>query len=373
MVAMTSRELAPIDRLSSAVSDLEPDSAKTLRAAFETMFSQAEEWEQRAKLIKITSVDQKHDMKVARESRLALRAIRIDAEKARKRLKEDSVRRGRAIDGIANVLKALIEPIEEYLLEQEEFADRVEAKRKDALRSSREDALRAYGVDPSVYANLGETSDETWELTLDAARSAHAARAEAARRAEEVRVEAERIAAEKREADRQAAIKAEAERVERERLAKEENDRLRAEAAEREAAAKVEREKAAAEKAEIEAKAKADREAAEAETAKARAAEKKAADDLAAAKAAEAAAARKREAETAARVAAEKEAAEKAEAERLAAESAPDREKLFALAATLRALPLPAMTSEKGKAVGAKVSEQMGKMVAWLERTASQL
>src|SRR6185437_11549413 len=103
----------------------------------DTMFTQAEEWAARAALIKVTSVDQKREMKMARESRLALREIRIKVEHDRKRLKEDSTRRGRAIDGIANVLKALIEPLEAHLLEQETFAERVEAVRKNALKSTR--------------------------------------------------------------------------------------------------------------------------------------------------------------------------------------------------------------------------------------------
>lgn len=355
MAAVVTQAITPIDQLSNAVSDLEPDSAKALRAAFETMFSQVEEWEQRAKLIKVTSIDQKHEMKLARESRLGLRQVRINAENTRKRLKEDSLRRGKAIDGIANVLKALVEPIEEYLLEQEQFAEREEEKRKEALRVEREATLRALSGDPSRYANLGTLADAAWALILDDVRLAHQARLEEAKRAEEVRIEAERIAAERREADRQASIKAEAERAERERLVKEENDRLRKEAAEREEAARVERAKAAAEKAEVEAKAKAERDAAEAEASRARAAAKKAADELAA------------------KVAAEKAAAEKAEADRLAAEVAPDREKLIAFATMLRGLPVPKLTTEKGKAAGVSLEGQMGKMVNWIEKLSRQL
>lgn len=375
MSAATS--LVPVDPMATALAELEPDSATMLRASFETMFADADKWAAQAKLIKVTSVDQKREMKLARESRLALKEIRVNADKARKRLKEDSVRRGKAIDGIANVLKALIEPIEAHLLEQETFADRVEAARKDALREARTEALRAYGADPSAFVNLGEMTEETWTLTIDNARAAHEARIEAAKQAEAIRLEAERIATEKREAERVAAAKAEAERIERERVQAEENARLKREAEEREKAAKAEREAAAAERARIEKAAQAEREAAEAEARKARAEAERVAAELAAEKKA----ARDREETEARRVAAEKAAAEKAEADRkaaeeaarVAAEIAPDREKLAAFAATLRALAVPTLTTERGQAAGAKVSEQLAKMAAWVEKTGASL
>lgn len=372
-----STAMTTTERLETAVTGLEPDSAMAIRAAFETMFSQADEWVARARSITVTSIDQKREMKLARESRLALKEIRVKAEHARKRLKEDSTRRGKAIDGIANVLKALIEPIEEHLLEQETFAERAEEARVDALREARSEALRAYGADPSVYANLGATSDETWAQTLESARMAHEARLEAARQAEAVRVEAERLAAERRETARQEAVRAEAERVERERAQAEENARLKAERIAADQAAAAERKAAAEEKAKAEAKARAEREAAEAETRKAREAAEKAAAELAAEReaAAKAEAARvaaqveeqRKAAEVeAARVAAEEEA-------RQAAELAPDREKLAAFAATLRTLTIPTMATARGKAAGAKVADQIAKMVAWVEKTGATL
>lgn len=361
------------DPMSTALVGLEPDSARMLRSAFETMFAQADEWCARARSIQITSVDQKHEMKLARASRLALREIRVNADKERKRLKEDSTRRGKAIDGIANVLKALIEPIEAHLLEQETFAERAEEARRDALRDARTEALRAYGSDPAAFVNLGAMAEETWELTIDNARTAHEAKIEAAKQAEIVRLEAERIAAERRKAEREAAAKAEAERVERERAQAEENARLKVEAEEREKAAKAEREAAAAERARIENEARVEREkveaearaakaASDAETRKAREEADRAAAELAAAKKVE----EDRKAEEAARLAA-------AEVAKKAAEIAPDREKLAAFASTLRALTIPTLTTERGQAAGAKVAEQIAKMAAWVEKTGASL
>jgi hypothetical protein len=354
------------DRLNLAVTGLEPDAATTLRGAFESMFDQADKWAAQARLIQVTSVEQKREMKLARESRLALREIRCNAESTRKRLKEDSLRRGKAIDGIANVLKALIEPIEEHLQEQETFAERAEAARRDALRGARSDALRALGADPAVYADLGVMGEETWATTLESAHAAHEARLEATRQAEAARVEAERVAAEKREAARLEGIRLEAERAERERLAAEENARLRREAQEREAAAKAERARVEQERREERAKAKAEADAKAEQARAAKAEADRLAAELAAVKAAEEKVAREREAAEAAR------AAKEAQVRRAAA-LAPDREKLLALAAAIRALNVPEMATPAGHAAAGKVAQQLAKMAAWVEKTGAEL
>ena len=339
------------EQLATVVTDLEPESAMVLRASFDTLFAQAEEWTERARGIRVTSLDQKREMKLARESRLALREIRVKAEHTRKRLKEDSTRRGKAIDGMANIIKALIEPIEIHLLEQETFAERHEQARKSELRSAREEALRALGTDPAPYANLGETDEATWAATLQDAKDAHAARAEAAKEAEAVRVEAERIVAEKREAARVAAAREKADRELAARAQAEENARLKTEREAIEAKHATERaaQREAAERAEEEAR-------------KARAEKERAEQELAAERA---------RADAERRAEEERQAAAAAEAR--AAELAPDREKLLALARTVRALQVPELTSEAGRAAGAKVADQIAKMAVWIEKTGGAL
>jgi hypothetical protein len=56
----------------------------------------------------------------------------------RKSLKEESLKRGKAIDGYANVLKYLCEPIEDKLFEIEQYAERKEAARVAALAAGGE-------------------------------------------------------------------------------------------------------------------------------------------------------------------------------------------------------------------------------------------
>ena len=186
-------------------SQLEPTKADFILEKFTDYFEIASEWEIKAKAIVVTKETQKAEMEMARTGRLFLKEKRVAVEKARKELKEQALREGKAIDGIANVLKALIVPIEEYLEQQERFVEIQQEQKEAAMR-----------------------------LEI------------------EKRIEDERIAKEK----------ADAEALEKARL---ENEKLRAEAVEREKKAAIERKKQEAVLAKERAKAQVEREKAEAE------------------------------------------------------------------------------------------------------------
>jgi len=114
-------------------SGLEKTKAQILLDNFSGYFQIAGEWEKKAKSIVVSNANQIPEMQMARVGRLFLREKRIAIEKTRKNLKEQALREGKAIDGIANVLKALIVPIEEYLEKQEKYVEikiAEEAKRK---------------------------------------------------------------------------------------------------------------------------------------------------------------------------------------------------------------------------------------------------
>ena len=97
---------------------LEKTKAEIVLAKFSDYFKIAADWEAKAKTIVITDDSQTAEMAMARVGRLFLREKRIAVEKTRKELKESLVREGKAIDGISNILKALIVPIEEHLEKQ---------------------------------------------------------------------------------------------------------------------------------------------------------------------------------------------------------------------------------------------------------------
>jgi hypothetical protein len=353
----------PAFELVVADAGLEHESALTLRSSFSGLFEKAEEWKKKAEAITITDASQVAEMKLARETRLALKEIRVEAEKKRKALKEDSLRRGKAIDGMANIIKFLIEPIEARLLEQEQFAERQEAARIAMLAQVRSSDL-AHFTDPSSLGNLGTMSEEGFTQLREGFRLAHEAKIAAAKKAEEDRIAAEKAAAEERERIRQ------------------ENERLRKEAAEREAAAKIERERIAKEKAEAEAKAAAERRAFEQALAKERAeAERiqrerqaKAAKERAELEAkarAEREAREKIEREQREREAAEKKRQAEEAAARERAASAPDRDKLKAFAIAIREIKPPDL-GKKYAPIGKWAVEQLADIATQIENSIRQ-
>lgn len=236
-----------------ANSGIEKTKAQTVLASFTQYFEEAAKWEQQTAGLVITDVSQTKEMKLAREGRLQLKEIRVNAEKTRKKLKENIVIEGRFIDSIYNLIEGVTKPLETELLEKEQFVERQEAARIEAVRSSRAEALAVYEVDTSFY-DLGNMPEASYAQLLENSRIAAESRAQAQRKAEE-----ERIAAEK------------AEQEERARIA-EENARLKAEAEKREAEIAAERkareEAEAIERARVEAEQKARDEAVRAEQAK---------------------------------------------------------------------------------------------------------
>lgn len=368
---------------------VENSTATQLREAFVTMFADAEKWLAQAKAIKVTDVSQTRDMKLAREMRLALRQIRCDAENTRKRLKADALAKGKAIDGIANVLKALVEPVESYLQEQEDFAKRVEEQKREELRQARTLALSAYMDLTGTSFDFAMMQQEQFDAMLTGAKMKKEAEEAAAQKLEQMRIEEEaRLRKEAEDKARLEAEQREKERLERERLLKEAQDKAQEEAKKRleaERKAKAEREKAEearkkaeAEQAEI--RAKAEREAAEAkakadaEQAKIQAkldAERKERERMQAEIDAKAKAEREKKEKE------EREEAARLEAERIEkqkAEQAPDKNKALAFAATIRALKVPELSSEKGKEFQKLLESQVEGFAKWVEtKTATQL
>ena len=326
---------------------LEPATEKSLKETFLVYFEQAEEWRSKALAIQVAGVDDKDSMKAAKAARLELKSIRCAAENARKKLKEDSLRKGRAIDGIYNMLEFAIKPLEEHLEAQEKYAVRLEMERMEKRRAERLAALEGLDYTPAV--DLGQLTEDAWKGLLQDAKDLHQLKKERERKAEE-----ERLAKEK----------AEAEERERMRL---ENERLKAEAAAREAVMKAERE--AAEKARLEAEKVAAAERAKLEAERA-AAEAKARAEREAREKAEAEARRLRE---------EQEAREKAAAERVRSESlaraeaerkakrAPDKAKLQGYANELLTVELPAVTTAEAGAVLAEIERRVEDLAAWIE------
>lgn len=327
--------------------DLETMRRADIPAIWSDYRAQLEKLKATAETLTVTDVSQKAEMKLARVTRLTLKDLRVAIEKRRKELGEDYLRKTQKINAAAKELKELIEPLETRLLEQEQFSEIQEAKRKSELKATREAELIPTGADVSLY-RLDEMPDETYARLLADSITAKANREEAARKAE-----AERIAKEKAEAE------------ERERI-RQENEALRKKAAEMEAAALVERkrvdaerkaaeEKARKEREEIERKAAAERQKAEAAALAEKLAREKVETELRQRKEAEAAASKA-----------------KAEAERKA-QKAPDKTKLTTFADTVRALRVPDMVTQEGAQAAFEVSEKVAAFAEWIDKKATAL
>lgn len=249
-------------------SGVEQATAQYLQTSFMPFFEKAKEWNDRAKTLVVTDVSQTREMKMAREARLALREIRVNADKVRKALKEDSIRYGRAVQGVYNVIEYLIVPTEKYLEDQEKYAEIQEARRKAALFATRALEIEPYTEFVPYGINLGEMAEPDYQKLLKGAKIQMQAKLEA-----DAKAEAERIAREKAEAEERERIRKENEKLkkeaeERERIMAEERrkadeDRKKAEEERRaiEERARIEREKIEAEKRKIEAKLRAKAEA----------------------------------------------------------------------------------------------------------------
>lgn len=305
-------------------SGLEESKVKTLLNKFAEPFQQAQTIIDQAKEIKVTSEDQRNEMQEAREARIELKRIRVDVEHTRKQLKEQSLREGKAIDGMSNVFKALVVPVEEHLEKQEKFAERLAEERHARKVAERQNVLEKYTEDASLY-NFENVSDEDFEALIEQLKNAKAAKEAAEKKLAEEEAKRQKQFEEERIAREKAAAE-EAERI------RKENEKLKAEAEAREAALEKERKTEAAKQAKL-----------EAENAKKIAEANKAAE-----------AERKRreaiEAAEKAKVEAEAKAkAEQEEAERKAL-LAPDKEKLIKFADRIDTIELPNVSNrEAGK------------------------
>jgi hypothetical protein len=285
---------------------LTTDKVQEFSSQFSESFSKARAIAEEAKSILVTDISQTKEMQQARQKRLELKNIRVAVEHTRKELKEQSLREGKAIDGMANIIKALIVPVEEHLEKQEQYAAMQAAKAKAERLAKRTAALANYVEDTDLY-NLNDMEDAQFDVLLANSKKSFEDEKAAAEQAEKERLERE-----------------EAERKEQEQIRKD-NERLRAEAEAREKAMEAERQKLAAENA---AKLEAERKKALAE----REAREKLEEE------------RRQREEAEAKAQAE---AEETERQKLLA---PDKEKLIAFANVIDALTLPSVaTREAGK------------------------
>ena len=325
---------ALIEKINS--SGLLPATGKSLQEQFEPFFKQAEEWKAKAGTLIVTSAEQTGLMAQAKEARLALKNIRTTVEKKRKELKEDSLRTGQTIDGVANVIKSLIEPIEAHLEQQEKFVEIEREKALDKLQSSRTEELRKYVADLSFY-DLRNMPDYQFENLLNGSKS-----------------EYEKRIADEAKAKEDELKRLEDARKEQERMQKE-NERLRKQTEQAKAKLDKEREEARLKQQQADAKLKQERE--EREKLERELKEKKDAEER-----------QKREQQQAE----ENERKRQQQLERKA-KAAPDKEKLIAFSESIKSLKMPEVKSEDAKAIVVNIEQLILKLTTYITTKSNEL
>lgn len=173
--------------------------AENLNSIFVPIAEKARALIVKGSVLTITDPTEVSKMKLARTMRLELKDIRVDLEKRRKALKDESLRKGQAIDSAAATIRVLIEDCEQHLLDQEKFAENIEKARIAEMVQKRTSELHALEVNPANF-NLAEMSEDDYDELWTNSSRAKREREEAAKKAESERLA--RVKSDREEQDR---------------------------------------------------------------------------------------------------------------------------------------------------------------------------
>jgi ribosomal protein S20 len=152
---------------------IEKTKADYIKEKFQDFTQSIEEWSEKAKAIVVTDESQKEIMTEAREGRLLLKSKRIEVEKVRKSLKEQSLSEGRLIDSVAKYLTSLIEPAEKHLELQEKFVEIQEQNKRAKLKEDRIKLLAPYSEVIDAYSiQLDLITEEAFTTILNGSKLA---------------------------------------------------------------------------------------------------------------------------------------------------------------------------------------------------------
>lgn len=224
-----------------------PDTeAQSLEKTFTPFFQKAAEWKAAAEKIKVNSIEDIDQMEKASEARKALKKIRCEVDTKRKELKEESLRKGKAIDGMANIIKFLIIPIEEDLEKKEKFIKLEQERIAREKFEERQGELALYEAD-TEFIRLEEMDEESYQAFLSRAKESFAEKKKREAEEEKARIEKEkaRIEKEKEEAAERERIRIENEKLKAELERKKKEGEAARKKQEAEEAARIKAEKEA--------------------------------------------------------------------------------------------------------------------------------
>lgn len=155
---------------SPVVKELPEDLQGQVVSKFEQFAVDAAVWKEKVKGLVVTDVSQTDLMDQARTARLELRKIRTGADKIRKALKEDATKYNKAVQGVYNLIEQAIKPLEEHLLEQEEYAKRIEEERKAEIREERAKIASDYYQFVPANTDWAEMTQEDFDRQIENAK-----------------------------------------------------------------------------------------------------------------------------------------------------------------------------------------------------------
>ena len=165
--------------------------AELVISKFMPLFEDAKKIIDESKELVVTDASQTAEMRKARESRLRLRDIRVAADKTRKELKEETIKYGNAVQGVYNLIKEAIEPIELHLENQEKYIERIEIEQKQKVEAERGLELSKYVEDIGLY-NYKDISDEIFASLLESVKTVFLDKKKREKEAEDARLENEK-------------------------------------------------------------------------------------------------------------------------------------------------------------------------------------
>ena len=221
---------------------LEKTKAQTTLDSFTEFFNQAAVWEKKVNELVVTDASQVKEMELARTGRLELKDLRINAEKTKKRLKENILIEGKFIDSIYNAVVGVVKPLEDNLYEKEKFVEnQIIAEKEEKIRK-RLELLSPYDVDTSCY-DFSIMPDAIFDKLVADSKELFDRREEDLRKEEEARqAEADKKAAEQEEI-RLENIRLKKEKEESEKAQKEKDEAARKEQEKKDEAARIEQAK----------------------------------------------------------------------------------------------------------------------------------
>ncbi len=161
--------------------------------AFRAAYVLAAKWQEKASAIVVKDENDTEAIAEAKELHRIVRDERINVENKRKAIKEPALRECQLIDGVANVYKDLLKPIESHLLAQAQFIENLEKERKEKVAAERATKLALFEFDSSQMQGLGDMSDENFEMFYTGVRERYHAKKRADEQAENERRERERL------------------------------------------------------------------------------------------------------------------------------------------------------------------------------------